>query len=49
MSLYKPAKRTGIFWKNLQKAIKTLKNIPLDIRGDSERKFEDRISGALTF
>lgn len=48
MIIFKPAKRTGIHWKNLQKAIRTIKKIPLDIRGDSERKFEDRISGALT-
>lgn len=48
MSIFKPAKRTGIHWKNLQKAIRAIKKIPLDIRGDNERKFEDRISGALT-
>lgn len=47
MSIFKPSKRTGIHWKNLQKAIRLIKNVPLEIRGDSERKFEDRISGAL--
>lgn len=48
MSIFKSAKRTGIHWKNLQKAIRIIKRMPLDIRGDSERKFEDRISGAYT-
>jgi len=48
MSVFKSSRSTGIHWKNLQKAIRTVKSLPLYIRGDSERKFEDRISGALT-
>jgi len=48
MQVFKPSKRTGFHWKNLQKTIRTIKRVPLDIRGDRERKFEDRIAGALT-
>lgn len=47
MAIYKRSLRTGKYWKNCQKCIRTIKNIPLDVSGHDERKFEDRISGGL--
>ena len=47
MSVFKAGKRTGIHWKNLCSAKEIIERLSLDIKAYDERKFEDRISGAL--
>lgn len=47
MGVFLPAKRTGYYWDSLQKAIEIIDRVSLDISADDERKFEDRLSGAL--
>ena len=47
MSTFLTGKRTGKHWSNLQKAKNIIEKLSLDIRAIDERKFEDRISGAL--
>ena len=41
--------RKGHYWECLQKILKTLNEISLDITGDHERQFEDRIAATLGF
>ena len=47
MSIFKTGRRTGKHWENFQKAKEIIKKLSLEIRAEDERKFEDRISGAL--
>ena len=47
MNVFKAGKKRGGHWANLEKAMQIIENLSLDISSDSERKFEDRISGAL--
>ena len=47
MSVFKNGRHTGKHWENLQKAREIIERLSLDIKAKDERKFEDRISGAL--
>lgn len=47
MNTFKPGRHTGLHWENLKKAKEIIERLSLDIRSEDERKFEDRISGAL--
>lgn len=47
MSIFKSSRRHGVHWDNLQRARTIISRLSLDINAEDERKFEDRISGAL--
>ncbi len=47
MGVFLAGKRTGYYWESLQKAIEIIERVSLDINAEDERKFEDRLSGAL--
>ena len=47
MSIFKAGRRKGIHSENLAKAKGIIERLSLDINAKNERKFEDRISGAL--
>ncbi len=49
MSAFKPSRTGSIYWEKLQKAIDLIKNMKLDVSGQDERIFEDRIAGILSF
>ena len=42
-----PFQKRGQFWESLEKAKNIIGKLSLDISANDERKFEDRISGAL--
>ncbi|MCK4642838.1 hypothetical protein KAU32_04285 [bacterium] len=48
MKIFKTSKKRGIHWDNLQKAIRDVKKLSLEMKGDIERNYEDKISGALS-
>ncbi|TGL45330.1 hypothetical protein EHQ61_18865 [Leptospira wolffii] len=47
MSVFLPSRKTGYFWESVEKIIKIVHKVSLDINSEDERKFEDRLSGAL--
>ncbi|MBN2423699.1 MAG: hypothetical protein JXR46_04080 [Calditrichaceae bacterium] len=47
MTIFMTSRHTGRHWDSLQKAKGIIEKLSLDIKGYDERKFEDRISGAL--
>jgi len=48
MTAFKPNRKSGVHYSNLTKALRTIKGMKnLDIYGKDERKFEDRLAGAL--
>lgn len=47
MSVFKSGMKYGKYWDNLNKALKIIKKVSLDVKANIESKFEDRISGAL--
>lgn len=47
MSIFMPCRRSGKYWEYLEETLKTIEKINLNISANEERKFEDRIAGAL--
>jgi hypothetical protein len=47
MGVFLAGKRTGYYWESLQKSLELISRVSLDINAEDERKFEDRLSGAL--
>jgi len=47
MSAFLAARRSGSYWKSLKKCLSIVDRLSLDINATDERKYEDRIAGAL--
>lgn len=47
MSVFLASRKTGYYWESVEKVLKIVQRVSLDINSDDERKFEDRLSGAL--
>jgi len=48
MKVFKPAKRRGKHWEDLINVMEVVKKVPLELSTTLERKYEDRIAGALS-
>ncbi|PJZ77383.1 hypothetical protein [Leptospira neocaledonica] len=47
MSVFVANRKTGYYWESLDTIKKIVGRLSLDINAEDERKFEDRLSGAL--